>query len=341
MKGNKMYGLLLLIIFLFIMTINGEGEELFPRGNEEKLYLDDIIGQSFSDLNVSLEKIRAKIKENQPTDIERWNIDILNRYCDVIRKFIPNEVLFVMEYDAQYSIYYLKGKAEGDDKYFLYISKKGLNDINEIVKSSIFKAIVDDEGYPISQKRITITDFDKELDYNQGNEIIIHLYGPSDDFSDLVIGKDKSGYFRRYFHIYGGRRNLSPIEIGPIENREDNKKVFGMLTYSVWMGHFYKEERYIFDSEYKTVHRVKDIEFPIKPYFTQVIRDVDIFDDLTDLKIGNNKGKKWTLKKGQFIIVVSAAIYKNKWFLQVQDKDISGWIELFDAHKSIYISGAD
>lgn len=338
---------LICISYIYASPKNQKNYFIFPNIGTQKIYYDDLVGMPKDQLSLIRNEIYARHGYQFKSDtlrkyfysqiwynekiasesdinlnpVEKWNVDIIQRFEENCKLASPKEILFQEPYTDRFLMVYALCEVETRQLPFLYVIPRPEEYENEnllttLEKSAVYKAEIEDASSQLRASQISIQDIDPSLPHNQGEEIIIGLHGPSDDHSDLVLGFDKAGNVIRYFHAIGGfLRDIYVNEKHMIFRTQD------------WGGSFNYYRKYLFDSESKNTIRINPEISEVKTFTTITKDSVKIFTNVQDALNYNLSADYSILPPQTDITITSVYISNNPEY---------GW----DKHEAFFICSA-
>jgi len=135
--------------------------------------------------------------------------------------------------------------------FLLDAADSSLSDLDVIYKKAKAAIEVDDYDRALGPEQVKIEDIDEGCEGNTGPEVLVRLYGPSEDPGLIILGFDRYGIFRKLFHESGQLLGIHKIAQNRLEIvlnvRED------------LAGTMYHRQSFLFDTENKLTYKVPHV----------------------------------------------------------------------------------
>ncbi|MBD3374776.1 YARHG domain-containing protein [candidate division KSB1 bacterium] len=194
------------------------------------------------------------------SEIEQANLNLLKRSESISKQ--SYKIIFSHKYNDRALYYIAFNKLPQDNSYhdgdFLLLDKDNVWTLEcpTIPPEFLFdheksRINLTDSFYPLKEKQISIQDFDKDYEYNVGDEIRVRLYGPSDDSEIVYLGMDKDENLSVYFSIPSSDMICSKIN--------SIKMLIKSRIREDLEGTWFHDQEYLFDTNSKRLYRVPNI----------------------------------------------------------------------------------
>lgn len=281
-------------------------------------------------------------------DFEKYNVELL-KSLEVSTEYGDFEVLYKYDFNG-YPLYYI-GMEKNDKKTsikwesgeFILLEKKNnwLLSLNEIPPEYLIKnastepIIINDFMTCLKMEQIKIEDFDFGYKGNVGDEIIVKLFGPSDDFELIYLGLNNDNKLSKLIYIPSNNITKSKINeskiLVKVNVRED---LHGTSSFN---------QEYIYDTIEKELYQVPNL-FMNLGWDCQYksIKEIPVFYDARSAALKSKLGQIDLIPTDTKVNFLKFYRVESEGSVQIKykknNKEIEGWIAQGFSN-SYYFSG--